>query len=209
MSSQRFVDTLTDADRRAIREVETELRRALTVLPSPQFSREVRARVAARTARGRPSAACWIGIAATAATLIVARMAAPPTHEVERLHPGRTATSAANVQRAGRSPAAPQLEARHTVTTARHASAPPRRPATAAKPRGVAPEVIVPPERARAIALFVELANRGAVHAVDVPNDTSADALVDLAPAPITLAPITIPDVIIENSRARSGTGLQ
>jgi hypothetical protein len=200
-----------DEQRRLVTQVDDDLRRALAIVPSSDFSRQVQARVERQPDRLRGPAAWWLGVAAAAAIVIAMVFMLrpePARHDVHLQSDGRTISVPDG--HGTRAPAAGRVPTDHQRDVT-----PPRRlpPATstvriARPPAGSpAPEVLVPPDQARAIARLIELVNEGALEDVgQVDRMSSSNVFADLAPAPIVVAPITIPDVIIENRRPVSGT---
>lgn len=198
------------AERRRIAGIEDDLRGLLAIVPSSAFPRQVHARIEMHLDRGAPR---WrLGLTVAAALIVATVIAMWPERggSGARLEQASRATSLPEEHRF--TVAAPDPAPRPVDQVGRGGAQPARPPARAiarsapAPERTDQPDVLVPPDQAVAIARLIELVNQGALADVGLPYDVRSSAVfADLAPAPIALEPITIPDVIIENSRDGGG----
>jgi len=192
MSREPFDQALVD-------EFERELRDALAIEPSTDFARQVRARIASR----RPSRIRWtVGFAAAAVCVLAlglgiwvrsadVRPDAPQNARHRDVHLNADVRLKATV--------APVERSSETSRTTRVES----RPAADRIPE---PEVIVPPDRALALARFLELAREGAVTEETLKTVASAAAPATLEIKPLVVAPIALPDIEIPNAVTDGGT---
>jgi hypothetical protein len=181
MSRERFDEAL-------VQELERELRDALAIEPSPDFAQKVRARIAARQ-----SPAVWwkFALPVAAACALVVGLGV-----WGHWRPGESA--GAIVQRAGS-----DVGLRPEVRSKPDAKVSANRPKLAAVrtkvrtiPESTAePEVIVPPDRAVALARFLELARRGAVNEETLKPVASAAPPPVLEIAPIVVTPLSVPEL--------------
>lgn len=191
MSREPFDQPLVD-------EFERELRDALAIEPSPDFARQVRARIASR----RPSRMRWtVGFAAAAVCVLAlglrmwvrsgdVRPDAPQNATHRDVHLNADVRLKATV--------APVEQSSETSRTTRVES----RPAPGRSPE---PEVIVPPDRALALARFLELAREGAVTEETLKTVAAAAAPATLEIKPLVVAPIALPDIEIPNAATEGG----
>jgi hypothetical protein len=192
MSREPFDQALVD-------EFERELRDALAIEPSPDFARQVRARIASR----RPSRMRWtVGFAAAAVCLLAVGFGMWMRSEDR----GRV-----RVQHAGHRDIHLRTEARvrPTVVPADEVTDTPRTTRVRLRPqpeRIAEPEVIVPADRALALARFLELAREGAVTEETLKTVASAAAPATLEIKPLVVAPIALPDIEIPNAVTDGGT---
>jgi hypothetical protein len=182
MSRERFDDTL-------VRELERELREALTIEPSHDFAHKVRLRIAAR-----PAPAVWwkfaLPIAATCmlavGLLLMGRSSDVQRGPVERV-PGKDVRLRAEVT--VKATVAPDTPAAHSIRRPTAVNAPTR--ATHANES----EIIVPPDRALALARFLELAREGALTAETLKPITASAPPAILEIQPLVVAPLAVPEI--------------
>lgn len=180
MSRQQF-------DRRLIEEFERELRDALTIKPSPDFARQVRARIAARPA----PPAWWKFAFPIAATCVLAvglatwmRSSDVPAITTPHVRPRDVQLPTEVLVKAAVAP--------HEPTGVPRTPSARMRPTPASMPE---PEVIVPPDRAEALARFLELARAGVVNEQMLKPIASAPAPAVLEIAPLEVSPIAVPEI--------------
>jgi hypothetical protein len=187
-------------------ELEQDLRQALTIDPSPDFARHVRARIEAR--RG------WFafiplraGLAATAVAVCVltaaaAWRAARTTEEVVVSPPARVAGADVRLGRA--------IPERALIPEA--LIPPPRLSRPSAAARRVQPveppEIIVSEDRARGLQRLLALARSGTVDE-DMLRPMAATAARTLELAPISVPSIPLPDMDNQTGAPREGAGRQ
>ena len=192
-----------EQSRRLVEELERDLRQALTLEPSADFARQVRARIEGTPRRTWPPVEMpWL--AAAAAVILIALAAwwqtarlAPPLDRV----PART-TAAADVLLERAPEPAPASKPDVVV--------PPRRMVRAASVDvSPEPEVIVSPDAARALARFLQLTRSGAVNGDQLPVPASSAPPEDLSIIPLVVPSIPVPVIDITGDAARSGAGPQ
>jgi hypothetical protein len=188
-------------DQSVVAEFERELRDALAIEPSPDFGRQVRARIAARRT---PPMRWTYGLAAAAVCVIglglgwwlssgdVAPAPVQQTRHRDVLLDRERPVSAAvaTVERSSEAPPA---------THARVRARP--EPGTIAEA-----EVIVPPDGALALARFLELARTGALNEEMLKPLAAAPAAPVLEIEPLVVAPITVPEIETATAAPDGGT---
>ena len=179
MSRERFDDSLDAYG------VQDDLRRALAIDPSPEFMPRVRARIAAE----RGASGAWLGWRAALAGAALGTVAIGAVwHGNVARPPLRPQTEEV---RRGRDIALATEPAREIVRVRAASIDPPA--ARAGRAVRAEPEILVPPDAARALARVLELARTGALHAAAAPP---ADAPV---PEGLEIAPIVVPSVPVVN----------
>jgi hypothetical protein len=192
MSRERFDDTLVD-------ELERELREALTIEPSHDFAHNVRVRIAARHA----PAVWWkfaLPIAATCmlavGLLLMGRSSDVQRGPVERI-PGKDVQLRAEVM--VKATVAPDPPAGHRIRRPTAVNAPTR--ATHANES----EIIVPPDRALALARFLELARAEAVTEETLKPFASGSTARTLEIEPLVVAPIPVQELQTPTAATQGG----
>ena len=186
-----------DADRRAIASMDAEIQRALDVPVSAAFARGVTARLESASQRG-PGWVAW-GIVPAAAALLLGLWLRPAPG------PGPVHLPAPPVETTARNlvPDTP------LVPVPAGLPHPPPNPGTSHVPRRQPlpqPEVIVPPERARAVSQFLLLVGRGTLDASKLAAASDSNpAATDLAVPPLTVAPIVLSEVEFVNAPPSGG----
>lgn len=185
-------------DQSIVDEFERELRDALAIEPSPEFARQVRARIAAR----RSAPLRWTyGLAAAAVCALALGLGWWVTsgdatsdgvqqarHRDVHLNPQRVTAAVAPVDASRETSPAPRERLRPT-------------------PEAVAePEVIVPAERALALARFLQLAREGTVTEEMLKPIASTAAPEILEIKPLMVAPIAVPEIDTSTAAAEAGT---
>ncbi len=173
-------------------EIEAQLRQAMSVQPSPDFARKVRARIDER----RVDRDWWTWRWAAAAACILAvgigwRMA-NRTDDVEPAQLGRE-RKAVDVRLAA-APTPPSVRERPTAI--------PRHPPvtrTSRQPDISQPEVIVPEDNARAVARLLALARSGSITEERLTPVVPAAAPATLDVAPLGVPAIPVPEMEIDN----------
>ncbi len=175
-------------DQALVGEFERDLRDALAIEPSPDFARQVRERIAARP----PSRSSWTaGLAAAAACVAAVGLGmwirsadvrpGPPQnarhHDVHLNAEVRLKATVAPVERPSETSRTTRVELR---------------PEPGRIPE---PEVIVPPDRALALARLLQLAREGAVDEETLQPVASAASPATLEIKPLIVAPIPVPEV--------------
>jgi hypothetical protein len=198
-----------DEQARAIGGVERELWNALEVTPSPGFTRGVHARI--ETSRPRQSMMRpipWGAVAAAAAIAMAVTVYRPtPERGIESAKVTREAPV-----RPPNSPVADASTAPAAQTPMPGRAPRPSLPAPSVTRRDARsePEVIVPAQQnARAIARLLALVRSGALDADTMPPDRSASAAQDLVVPPLTVEPISLPEVEIVPTPVRGGRNSQ
>jgi hypothetical protein len=202
MSRERFNEAVVE-------ELERDLRDALAIEPSPDFARQVRARINARPGRAvrwrvaLPIAAmCVLAIglgvwmnrdqgsrvpacqgATVPGCLPAEARSAKVDHDVHL--PARAMDAAGH-------PSGSPVATHHTNV------------GSIPQPTSE-PEIIVPPDRARALARFLELARRGTVNEQSLRPVASAAPPPVLDIAPLVVPLISVPDIEPQNGAAESG----
>ena len=191
MSREPFDQALVD-------EFERELRDALAIEPSTDFARQVRARIASR----RPSQIRWtVGFAAAAVCVLAlglgmwvrsadVRPDAPQNARHRDVHLNADVRLKAIV--------APVERSSETSRTTRVESRP-------APDRIPEPEVIVPPDRALALARFLELTRKGAVSDETLAPIAAATSAATLEIKPLIVAPIPVAEIETPSAATQGG----
>ena len=175
--------TAEAAEKILLAEIEEDLRQAVSVQPSPDFARKVRARIDER----RVDRDWWTWRWAAAAACILAvvlgwRMV--NRSEVERPQIGGE-RKAVDVR----------LAAAPTLSVGERPTAIPRHPPaarTSRQPAPSQPEVIVPEDNARAVARLLALARSGSIT-----EERLAPVVPTAAPATLDVAPIVVPEISV------------
>ena len=189
MAREQFDQSVVDG-------FERELRDALAIEPSPEFACQVRARIAARRS---PPLRWTYGLAAAAVCVLALGLGwwvtsgdatsegVQQAHRDVHLNPERVTATVAPVEASRETSPAPGVRLRPQ---------PERMPE---------PEVIVPADRALALARFLELAREGAVTAETLKPVASAAAPATLEIKPLVVAPIALPDIETPNAVTEGG----
>jgi hypothetical protein len=209
-------------DQRVVDDFERDLREALAIEPSPDFARQVRARIAAR----RAPVMWWrfaLPIAATC-VLAVGLMIWMNLEKNVRLKPDATvkastvkASSTEKAASAGNASVAPEgsnvdpVASGFSRTLSRRA-APERRTTTTRRvtveperPLAPEPEIIVPPDRALALARLLELARNGSLNEEKLKPVASARPPATLDVTPLVVAPLSVPELETPSGAAQGG----
>lgn len=184
-------------DQRLIEELEHELRDALAIEPSPDFARQVRARIAARPA----PVAWWKFALPIAATCVLA------VGLVTWLRPAAVQYGTPITQNPSRD--IPLMPETVTATVAPETSTPTPRitpvriePTPAPAPE---PEIIVPPDRALALARLLELTRNGSLNEETLKPVAAARPPAELEIKPLVVAPILIAELETPSGAAQGG----
>jgi hypothetical protein len=176
-----------EAQRRALEDLEAELQRGVAIDPSPAFAPGVRAGIDRASSAGYRLAWLAAPLAVGAAIAIAVLVGTPGDRPAAPATPPKPAPApASTVARA--TPDRPATAS--AVPVAERAAADPRRRSRAI-PRPAEPEIIVPPDQARALARYMALVRRGTIDAavlMQPPAELQAPA--DLVVDPLTVAPI-------------------
>ncbi len=177
-----------EAQRRALEDLDAELQRGVAIDPSPAFAPGVRAGIDRASSAGYRlawlAAPLAVGAAIAIAVLVGApgdRPAAPATPPKPAPAPASSTVARATPDPTATVPAVPVAEGAATD----------RRRRSRAIPRPAEPEIIVPPDQARALARYMALVRRGTIDAavlMQPPAELQAPA--DLVVDPLTVAPI-------------------
>lgn len=186
----------------AVQELEQELRRALSVEPSPEFAAKVHARIAQpASASGRRT---WHWAAAAVCILTLAlgwRLTGRPGEEITAVPPA-LASADVRLEREPPPAARPQRPARPThdrrrVTAAAIPIAPPQ-------PRAET-HVVVPPGNVRALTKLLALVRSGGVDEESLRPAVPPAAPVTLDVAPIVVPAISVPPLEIDVGAPNAG----
>jgi hypothetical protein len=185
-------------DQPVVEAFERELRDALAIEPSPEFARQVRARIAARRS---PPVRWTYGLAAAAVCVLALGLGwwlrpgdvtpdrvQQSRHRDVHLNPEIRVTAAvAPVEPSGETSSAPRVSVRP-------------------KPETIAePEVIVPPDRALALARFLELARAKAVTEETLKPIASTAAPEILEIKPLIVPAIAVPEIETPGAATEGG----
>lgn len=176
--------------------IDRDLAELLSIEPSPEFAAGVRRRIQDARALRRAPFRWWAAVAAAAALALLVMFASrasrmeeeprqattpPPSDVVLKTVPGPTPVATAPARGLA------DMASRPRVRSV---------PARSAKEWPVEPEVLVPRDRLRAIERLQDLIVAGTLTEKDLPRlDGDAPAVGDIRPAPLTIPPLTVPDV--------------
>jgi hypothetical protein len=205
-------------DEAIVRELEQELRAALNVEPSADFVRRVRARIDERPSGFAPTLADVVRslsmrrlAPATVAVCIVAvGLGWLFRHDRTDFRPKRNAGDVRLMSEVQSAPAPAAVAHQRTPERTSPRAAPPqstRTTRTVVASAAGEPEIIVPQDRARALARLLALARSGVVDEQSLLPVASAAASATLDVPPIVVPSIPVPDVEIRSGAAREGTG--
>jgi hypothetical protein len=171
-------------ERSLFAEIEAQLRQAMSVQPSPDFARKVRARIDERRVDRDRWTWKWAAAAACILAVGIGWRMANRTDDVEPAQIGRE-RKALDVRLA----AAPTPAVRERPTPM-----PSRPPATGTsrQPDISQPEVIVPEDNARAVARLLALARSGSIT-----EERLTPVVPTAAPATLEVAPIVVPEISV------------
>jgi hypothetical protein len=197
MPDERHLTSLSDSP--GASQFDRDLTRLLSIAPSPEFAARVRQGIRDGHAAGHARSTWWLGVAAAAALTLLAMIAARAWRMDDAPREARTAPDvvlpavAAAPQVQETSTPAPRQRRRETKP-ARVASGA-AETAAAARPR---PGVLVSRDQLRAIARLQELIVNGELTEKNLPPVGGAPgAATEIQPAPLTVAPLTMPAVEI------------
>lgn len=177
-----------------VQELEQELRQALTIEPSADFARQVRARID-RAQRPMP----WrFAVAAAAMCIAAVGLAWLMTRSPSDVRVAPTSTQVGVDVRL-------ESEAERPPDNVPHTRGSGGRPAVRLARAAPEPEVIVPPDRARALARLLELVRSGALDEESIRPVISAAAPGLLEVAPIVIPSISLSDVEIQSAATPRG----
>ena len=180
----------TAAEQTLFAEIEAQLRQAMSVQPSPDFARKVRARIDERRVDRDRWTWRWAAAAACILAVGIGWRMANRTDDVEPAQIGRE-RKAVDVRLA----AAPTPAVRERPT-----AIPRHPPATGtSRPDISQPEVIVPEDNARAVARLLVLARSGSITEERLTPVAVAAASPTLDVAPLGVPPIPVPEMEIQN----------
>ena len=187
-------------DQSLVEDFERELRDALAIEPSPDFARQVRARIDARL---QPPV-WWrfaLPIAATCVLAVGAWIWLNRPAEIRHadVQMARQNDVVLERERSVESAVAPPDAAKEGPPTARVVL--PLKPEAMPEP-----EVIVPPDRALALARLLQLARAGAVTEETLKPVASAAPPEILEIKALVVAPIAVPEIEIPTAAPESGT---
>jgi hypothetical protein len=179
-----------------VQEFEEELRQALTIEPSPDFTRGVRARIDTRFAAAVTHRRRWhVGLAAAAACVLAFGLGWRTT--TVRSLPAEATTKAGSDVRL------PAIWAAPAPTRARRE--------TAVRFRRIVPQpepvLIVSPDRARGLARLLTLTRSGAVNEDTLRPYAPAALPAVLSVEPLVVPSIAVPTVETQTVGPREGTG--
>jgi hypothetical protein len=179
---------------RVLAEADEELRTALAIVASPNFTARVSQRVL--TAPRSASVPAWWWITATAAATMLAIGVIFTLSGHQDAQPVRSASA----QPPAVSPAPPTVSAPATPTADRAPNriAETKSVATPITHRRTEQDVIVPPDQRRAIARLTELLRNGTLDAKALPQEPKTMEL--------TIAPLTVPDIVIPDVQSVGGS---
>jgi hypothetical protein len=186
------------ADAALIEEVERELRRALAIEPSPEFAQRVRMRIGETSRSPAMPIARWL-VPLTAAAACVLAMGIGWRYSSG----SPESTSAPLATRVASDVELRQPPARVVPPE------PLRLPARPVRRGPVEPDVIVPPERARALARMLALARSGVVDEETLRPVAPAPAPEALEVAPLVVEPIAVPEIDARGPAAPGGANEQ
>lgn len=192
MSRERF-------DHAIVQELEQELRQALAIEPSPDFARQVRARIDARSSWWNSLRRPQAGLALAAAAVCVLAVGIGWRVMRSPVDPVAPATTRVSVD--------VRLDAAGPVGTRVEMPVKVQAPRKIAKREAAEPEVIVPPDRASALAHLLALVRRGAVDEDSLRPVVSAAAPATLDVAPIVVPSIPLPAVDIQTGAPQGRAG--
>ena len=191
-------------DQRLIEECERELRDALAIEPSPDFARQVRARIAAR-----PAPVVWwrfaLPIAATCVMAVGFTVWMNREKEKDvRLTPEATVKAAVAPQGSNEDTSKVDTSKANTSLVGSGFS----RTLTTTSPQSTPapePEIIVPPDRALALARLLELTRNGSLNEETLKPVAAARPPAELEIKPLVVAPILIPELETPSGTAQGG----
>ena len=203
MSREPFDQALVD-------EFERELRDALAIEPSPDFARQVRARIASR----RPSRIRWtVGLAAAAVCVVAVGLGVWVDGNQGTRVPGCQGARVPGCEGAkvpeyqGAKVLKPNAAFEASSSTAPPPSTNRMRPANVlSRPETLPePEVIVPPERALALARLLQLAREGAVDEETLQPVASAASPATLEIEALIVVPIPVAEIETPSAATQGG----
>lgn len=186
-------------ERRAIAGLDGELQQLLAVEPSAHFATRVQAHVRAESApRPRPFF-LWSGLAAAAAVTLAAVIVYGPrgSRQIETAPapaPATTTAKAAPLSQPAESGTTEQTT-RMGASRARVADGPRRTVAATTTAASTEPEVLVPPDQARALERYVALLHGGQLETSDLAQEPAPQLSV---PADLTIGPLTVKPIAID-----------
>ena len=193
-------ETAEAAEKTLVSEIEAQLRQAMSIQPSPDFARKVRARIDERRVDRDRWTWRWAAAAACILAVAIGWRMANRTDDVEPAQIGRE-RKAVDVRLA----AAPTPSVRERPTAI------PRHPPatrTSQQPDISQPEVIVPEDNARAVARLLALARSGSIT-----EERLTPVVPTASPATLDVAPIVVPEISLPEveglSVAPLGDGLR
>jgi len=174
--------------------LDRELTELLSIAPSPEFAARVRERIGDEPAPGRTRPTWWLGFAAAAALILAVVFASRAWRSEEAPRQARTASDrllppVAETPRVDASP--------RSAAPTKRAATPPRVVVARARATTRVPaevEVLVSGDQLRAIARLQQLMVNGQLTEDNLPPAAAAGAT-DLRPAPLAIAPLTLPAV--------------
>jgi hypothetical protein len=186
-------------DQRVVEEFERELRDALAIEPSPDFARQVRARIAAR----RSPAVPWRFVLPIAAMCVLAVglgmwMQVGSKQDSSKVASGFSRTSPPT-------PAAPTTSADRTFGTPRRTSTSLRVAVARENTIAPEPEIIVPPDRAEALERFLELTRNGALNEERLRPVAVAAPAATLEIKPLVVPPLSVPELETPSGAVQGG----
>ena len=191
MSREPFDQALVD-------QFERELRDALAIEPSPDFARQVRARIAAR----RPSRIRWtVGLAAAAVCVVAVGLGVWVRPADVRPGPTQNARHRDVHLNA-------EIRLKATVAPVDEVTDTPRTTYVRLRPqpeRIAEPEVIVPPDRALALARLLQLAREGAVDEQTLQPVAAAASPATLEIEPLIVVPIPVAEIETPSAATQGG----
>jgi hypothetical protein len=169
--------------------VDADLRTALSLTASPDFSSRVSTRVRADQPAYVWGGGWWIGAAAAAVVAVAAYVSwpigSPPAGSPVAAIPSPSAVPPRSPEIAPRPVEAPAIASKApSLVRAGARKAPGPR-----SDRRVEPEVIVPPTQARAIARLRELVSRGVIDESTLPKPTMRAELI--------IPPLSVPEIVV------------
>ena len=181
-------------------QIDRDLAQLLSIAPSPEFAARVRERIRDERAVRHPRATWWVGLATAAAAAVFVLMFASRAWRTEDApREARTAVDTVLPVVTTQPPvqSTPLASPRPGAREAR----PPRGAAVAAATahtESSQPEVLVPRDQLRAIARLRELTLNGELTEKNLPPvGGNPGTVIDIGVAPLTIAPLTVPEVEI------------
>ena len=201
---------------RLLEGLDDELQRALAIVPSAGFARRVHARIEHQTTiSGRVLWWSACGAAAAVVLVIASSLPRPGDGVRPRLSDARARPPEAAAERVPAPPVLPPVVERGDVPR------PAKRPVADLARRGASrerqaaampmAEVVVPPDRQRAIAHLLQLVRSGRLDASKLPVSREGESAepAELVIPPLEIEPITVPDVEIPTSPVPAGRNSQ